>query len=366
MRLAALLAGVALCGAQAEERWRMQYFHDEDDSELFISDLKFASPKVGIAVGALREERGVRPMSVVTTDGGTHWSQYPLKEAGRSVFFLNDSLGWLVTEKGIWRTEESGRSWRKIKSISGIVQVRFLDAERGFAVGERKQAYQTVDGGENWTKLAFLDEVKTREEYTHFTWIEFPTKDVGMIGGVSRPPRRTRQRLPDWMDPEEASRRRAWPQLIIMVETRDGGKTWKASSASIFGQMTASRFSPGGWMLGLIEYTDSFDYPSEVLRVDWRTGEQKRFFREKNRRITDIGVGGAGGAVFLAGTEQAGSLQSLPVPRKVKILRTGDGQSFHEMAVDYRATARRVRLASAGPEEWWAATDTGMILKLTK
>jgi hypothetical protein len=74
----------------------------------------------------------------------------------------------------------------------------------------------------------------------------------------------------------------------------------------------------------------------------------------------------ADGAVFLAGTEQAGSLQSLPVPRKVKILRTGDGQSFHEMAVDYRATARRVRLASAGPEEWWAATDTGMILKLTK
>jgi hypothetical protein len=35
------------------------------------------------------------------------------------------------------------------------------------------------------------------------------------------------------------------------------------------------------------------------------------------------------------------------------------------MQVDYRAVARRVILATAGPDHVWAATDTGMILKLT-
>jgi hypothetical protein len=37
---------------------------------------------------------------------------------------------------------------------------------------------------------------------------------------------------------------------------------------------------------------------------------------------------------------------------------------WRETEVDYRATARRVVLASAGPEQLWAATDSGMILRL--
>ena len=36
------------------------------------------------------------------------------------------------------------------------------------------------------------------------------------------------------------------------------------------------------------------------------------------------------------------------------------------MEVDYHAVARRVILSAAGPNDIWAATDTGMILKLTR
>jgi hypothetical protein len=34
------------------------------------------------------------------------------------------------------------------------------------------------------------------------------------------------------------------------------------------------------------------------------------------------------------------------------------------MDVDYRAVARRARLAASDPGNVWVATDTGMILKL--
>jgi hypothetical protein len=38
--------------------------------------------------------------------------------------------------------------------------------------------------------------------------------------------------------------------------------------------------------------------------------------------------------------------------------------SWSEMAVDYRAVARRAILAGADEQNLWLATDSGMILKL--
>ena len=367
MRLTPVLLLAVACLARGEEtaRWRMQYFYDEDGAAFEIADLKFPSPQRGIAVGAIVGDGVFKPMSAITSDGGAHWSLLPLKEPGRSLFFINDSLGWLVTARGVWRTEESGRSWRKLKAPSGILRVYFLDPNHGWAVGTRKQVYETTNGGADWSKVSFPEEVKSNPDYTFFAWIEFVNKEVGLIGGSSRPPRRTAQRLPDWLDPEMATYRRAWPQLSIIADTRDGGKTWKPTAASIFGQITTARLSPEGWGLGLIEFSDSFDWPSEVMFLNWKAGGQKRIYRESERKVTDVAIAAPKGPVYLAALEHVGKLQQLPIPQKVKILRSQDAVHFTEMPVDYRATARRVILAVAGPDDIWAATDTGMILKLT-
>ena len=115
----------------------------------------------------------------------------------------------------------------------------------------------------------------------------------------------------------------------------------------------------------MIEFSDAFEWPSEVFFLDWTTGQQKRLYREKNRKVTDVAIAGPKGPLYLGAIEHFGTLQQLPIPRKVKILRSDDAESFVDMPVDYRAVARRVMLAAAGPDDIWAATDTGMILKLT-
>src|SRR5205814_1175305 len=143
-----------------------------------------------------------------------------------------------------------------------------------------------------------------------------------------------------------------------------GGKTWIPSTSSIFGQITAARLSTAGWGLGLIEFSETFDYPSEVFFWDWKTGRQKRIYRVKDRKVTDMTLVKPDGPIYLGAVEHFGELQQLPIPRKVKIIRSGNGLDWSEMDVDYRATARRVILAAAGSDEIWAATDTGMILKL--
>ncbi len=54
-----------------------------------------------------------------------------------------------------------------------------------------------------------------------------------------------------------------------------------------------------------------------------------------------------------------------PLPGKVRIFTGADFASLREEPVDYRAVARRTMLANAGVE-WFAATDTGMILHRLK
>ncbi|HTM51993.1 MAG TPA: hypothetical protein VL285_25035 [Bryobacteraceae bacterium] len=366
MRLAiALLLGLPLLARAGDGlRWRLQYFHDKERSTFVISDLKFPSPRRGIAVGAILEGSSVKPMSAITSDGGEHWSQVPLQEPGVSLFFLNDSLGWMVTTKGIWRTEEAGRGWRKLKSLAGLTRVCFLDPDHGWAVGARKQFYRTANGGSDWTKAPELADLKSSDEYTTFSVIEFAGKDQGIAAGWSQSPRRSRQDLPDWLDPESAALRRERPHLAVSLETTDGGKTWKPSAASTFGRTTAIRFSSDGWGLGLVEYTGSFEWPAEVFMTDWKTHRKpRRIYREKDRKVTDVLIAAPPGPIYLGALEHQGRLQ-LPIPAKVKILKSEDAVNWTEMEVDYRAVATRVILAAAGKDELWAATDTGMILKL--
>jgi hypothetical protein len=352
----------------AVERWKLQYFYDEDRSSLVINDLKFASRTRGIAVGLVQYEKGhAKPATLTTTDGGEHWAldTDTVKEAGVSLFFLNDSLGWMVTEKGIWQTDEGGRNWRKLpRSPARLLRVLFTDPNRGWAVGQRKQAYETTDGGKSWNKVAAAAEPKTNPDHTVYNWIIFVNDKLGMISGWSQPPRREPE-APAWMDPEQAAKRSVdWPHLSITLDTRDGGKTWKPATVSMFGTIERVIFTPNGAGLGLIEFGPTFAYPSEVFRINSHTGKSDRVFREKNRAITDIWAFPSGRGGYLAGIEAPGRIRA-PVPEKLKILKTDDFVKWIEMPVDYRATGRRARLAVADAGNIWVATDTGMILKLT-
>jgi photosystem II stability/assembly factor-like uncharacterized protein len=161
--LAAILltfGGAALACDDEPGNWKLQYFYDQYRSSFVIADLKFPSDKHGMAVGAISDGKSFKPTSAITSDGGAHWALSSLQDTPESVFFLNDSLGWMVTAKGIWRTEEFGKSWRKLASMKGMARVYFLDADHGWAVGARKQIYETKDGGTKWTAVPEREKIK--------------------------------------------------------------------------------------------------------------------------------------------------------------------------------------------------------------
>ena len=363
-----MLAGAltTLMGAAAETpvRWRVLYFYDELQSSLVINDFKFMTAERGIAAGFLVDHKGkIKATAITSNDGGAHWTLVPLKEVPLSVFFLDENRGWMVGDKFLWSSTDGGRTWAKLSQLDDAVRVYFANQDHGWAVGEQKTVYETTDGGKTWKPVPAAAQPDSTPERTVYNWIDFANPKVGIITGWNQPPGRTSSGLPEWMNPASTRFRKETPRVSIFLQTRDSGKTWDPTTGSLFGHVTCVRLSPAGFGLGLIEFSEAFEWPSEVFRIDWTTGKSERVFREKNRLITDAALPPTGPA-YLAGIEKMDKLSDSPVPGKLKVVKSDDWSNWQEMEVDYRATAHRALLSAVDDRNIWVATDTGMILKL--
>jgi hypothetical protein len=371
--LAAALLPLAF--AQPQSKWTLQYFYDQNGKDLAFTDLAFPSATRGIAVGAIVDRDGRRPQftALVTSDGGSHWSLVPLKEFPRSLFFLDESNGWMVTGEGLWFTREAGRSWMRIgdqikpnKKLDDaprgglILRVWFLDERHGYAVGLQKSAFETHDSGRTWTPLEEAAKPASNPAFTVYSHIAFADPRRGMILGAYVPASARQDSGYDL--PERTLARRQVPRLMIEMDTRDGGGIWKSATAPLLGSVNSLRL--GGLSgLAVFNYVDSFEWPAEVYRIDLTTGKSESVFKQKDRRVTDAAIF-ADGRAILAAVEPPGRLRSAPIPGKVRMLESGDVKNWREMDVDYRAVARSLVLAGPDSNHLWAATDTGMILHL--
>ncbi|MEO5925070.1 MAG: YCF48-related protein [Bryobacteraceae bacterium] len=336
--------------------WTIAYFYDKPTAVLHFTDIAFPSALRGIAVGNVEDQLGQRrprPVEMVTSDGGKTWAEIKLNDAPYSLFFLDDSTGWMVTESGIWKTDESGRTWKRISkhSAGSLLRVHFLDANHGFAVGREKTVLETQDGGKTWKPVPAAQEPTGNRSFAVYSQIAFLNGQSGIITGSAVPP--TRRGL--------SANNRQIPTMTIQLQTMDGGKTWKPSSAPLLGIVTALKLR-GANGLALFTFADTFEVPSEVYRLNTKGGDSVSTFKAKNRRVTDVAL--FDGHAFLAAVEppplakEAGGL-----PGKIHVLESTDLMEWNEIKVDYRATGAEPILAGPDPEHLFLATDSGMILR---
>jgi len=366
-RSVAVLATLAAAAAPAlAQQWRMQYLYDEVKSGLTIYDIQFSSPSRGMAVGVVSQGRDEKYTALLTSDGGAHWQLSPLKELPLSLFLLNDSAGWLVTEKGIWKTTNGGKDWGRMPKLpdkAEALRVYFADANHGWAACANRTVLATTNGGKDWAALPETPPpMRPSANYGAFTWIGFANPQAGIITGAADQSRPVR--LPDWLAPDAAIQERERPHPAATLQTHDGGKTWRSDRTSMLGDITRTRFAPGRRGVGLIEHSQGARYPSDVFEIGWPNGANNLIFHDEHFFVSDVWVT-PGGAYYLAGIELASKLREI-VPQKVKVLTSRDLKTWTPMAVDYRADANRVYLGGSGEDALWLATNTGMILKLTQ
>lgn len=259
--IALLAAGLAQA---ADPQWKVQYFYDKLHETLNIEDLTFPSAQRGIAVGEIVDETGdrrPRATALVTADGGEHWTLESLRDTPRSIFFLNDTTGWMVGEDAIWFSNEAGVGWKKIAEQKKpnkkegpapegglITRVWFLDEHHGFAAGNQKSAFETKDGGKTWVPIDAAAQPATNPAHAAYTQIAFSGANDGLIMGGAASARAEAAHLPGWMEPERAVKRRPSQEETMLIETHDGGKTWHPNTAQFYGSVIGLRLADAlGW-----------------------------------------------------------------------------------------------------------------------
>lgn len=105
-----------------------------------------------VAVG----QRGV----VLLSDDGATWKQVPVPADAtlNRVRFVDDQRGWAVGYDGtILATEDGGKTWALLQFDAewgrAYYDVHFSDAQNGFVLGGNGRLWRTSDGGRNWEPI---------------------------------------------------------------------------------------------------------------------------------------------------------------------------------------------------------------------
>ena len=327
---------------------------------MHIVDFRCPSIQRCTAAALLEKNGKDQGVLLLTSNGGKDWSLVDVKDMPISLFFLDDTYGWMVTDKGIWATEESGHAWKKIESPKkGILRVYFLDRQHGYAIGFPKTIAETKDGGKTWTALGDVAQSDPVADNTVFEWMNF-WGDHGVI--IGRELWRHSDSTPIWAERKPSSRKEQ-KSITTIRETSDGGKTWQSSTTEMLGHLTRLFVGKDPLALALVEYEDYYKLPSSVLKIKLGNKGIETIFGETDRAVTDL-VWFPNGEAIIAAIEPPGPSNQLPIPGKLKMLSSSNLKAWMEMNVDYRAVAERAIIAAPDPQHVWVATDTGMILNL--
>ncbi len=115
-----------------------------------IQDFFFPSDSIGYAVGD-----GGTVMK--TTDQAATWTSLSTGQLSDyyTVFFLNDTLGYIAGSNGGRKTIDGGQNWTAISPSGSYIQsLLFFTADSGYAVTYGGDVTKTIDGGANWTSFA--------------------------------------------------------------------------------------------------------------------------------------------------------------------------------------------------------------------
>jgi hypothetical protein len=355
-------------GTFAGRVWKLQHQFDEEDLTVSMNDLRFMSAERGIALCSMDRKGRLEAQALLTRDGGLHWTQVKLKDLPLSLAMLNESQGYYVGRDGVWYTAEGGVSWEKRKLPRDsknflMLRAHFISEKQGWLFGTGKPFYSTEDGGLTWTKVPESDAINLTSTNVAWSWLVPITANILMLVGNSSSAPKDESRFPDWMMPERAARKRLTPSTTVLAETRDRGKTWKTSVGSTFGQVIRIR-SWGTRAVSIFQYSQTFEFPSEVVEMDLSTGKSHPIFRRKDLVVQDAMFLDNGG-VLVAALQFQGRLMTSPIPAKLRMFFSENSKDWREMKVDYRAAGTRAILTKVGDANIWVGTSEGMILKLT-
>ncbi|HVO82832.1 MAG TPA: hypothetical protein VMU60_00255 [Syntrophobacteria bacterium] len=148
--------------------WQVNYEPDPRFVYLTFTGLFFIDQDRGFATAYGYDPYQYRALLFSTVDGGQHWSVQGLEWCAGKIFFVNESLGFIVGGSGhYYKSTDGGTTWvlHLMESYGGdISDLRMVDSQMGYAVVSRPDfagtlvpwLFKTTDGGETWWPTGLL------------------------------------------------------------------------------------------------------------------------------------------------------------------------------------------------------------------
>jgi len=130
-----------------------------------------------------------------------------------SVYFVTDSIGWIVGRKGkILKTTDAGANWitQTSNTLNELKSVMFYDQLIGWCSGDMGKVYKTGDGGLTWTQYSTGTSARLNS-------ISFASVSEGWACG----------------------------EYGVIVHTTDGGQSWLAQNSGQWSALTSIRLNSG-------------------------------------------------------------------------------------------------------------------------
>lgn len=212
-----------------------------------------------------------------TNDSGKTWTQQPLatSEAINDIYFRNKENGYLLAATGIFKTEDSGKTWRESvrfrpSDFDGgapeLYSMRFSSKKKGWVIGSISRRDRVVDSlflytndqGTSWLRAS----VPTRVELIH---LDFVNDDHGWIVGGSGTILVTSNAGETWTVQRSGTdstlynidfrnERVGWAvgEQGTVIRTTDGGSTWFPVRVPVRNTLLNVRFvdEDHGWIVG--------------------------------------------------------------------------------------------------------------------
>lgn len=177
MKIALFLASTVLLAFPLKSQyWKFVDFEANSTENSFFC-LEFVSSQKGWVAGS-------SGALYHTNDGGQIWEDLSIPYEARiyTIEFVNDTIGYLSTDIGIFATDNGGITWQLVNDeILGsqyYKTIGFFDENIGWAL-DGQAAFKTVDGGNTW------EEVDVPNTSVGLVNVYPLTEDICFLGGTA-------------------------------------------------------------------------------------------------------------------------------------------------------------------------------------
>lgn len=232
-----------------------------------IRSIHFIDKQVGWCLDSESDNWWIEGYSNIwkTTNGGKQWflSKEKLTSYGTKIFFYNEKIGWNNSGKlGLDKTSDGGTSWHFITSDWHFDSFLFINEFKGWGVGYNQNGdnsiIKTTNGGTDWIRQSY-------EVLSALSDIKFLDDQNGFVVGNNGTILKTTNGGDDWILQPSGTTKNLNSVFIInsnkvyvvgddglILKTTNGGNTWIMQKSGTISNLNNISFVNKfiGWIVG--------------------------------------------------------------------------------------------------------------------